>query len=435
MMDLRMIAELLSNLRQFQAREHWTRQQLEEFQAQAVRQVRDYAYAHSPFYQQFHTGLYDAPLQELPVLTKAMLMEHFDDLVTDRAIHLQDVRAYLANHREGERYLGRYFVMATSGSTGQPGLFVVNRSEWATMMAAEFRLFAWGGIKMHIGRRVKIAAILSTSPFHGSRQGFEALQRLWIPTLYLAASEQVDTMVERLNAWQPEVLTPETRRRMVQAWGKVPCDVYGATEGVIAVESEQHQGMRLMEDLTLVEVEDQDNRPVPPGIYGDKLLITVLFRHTQPLIRYELSDSVRFAPDLDSSMPAFRLIDGVQGRVEEVLSFPAGAFGSVNVQPLVLNRIMDTLPVGGWQVVQEADGLRVLLSGVHGTLQDELLVHTVQQALREQGAIVPSIQVHHVASIPRNAAGKAPLIRSNLPPVAIPPSGTHDSENRVKVGD
>ncbi len=47
-MDLRMIAELLSNLRQFRAREHWTRQQLEEHQAQAVREVRDYAYAHSP---------------------------------------------------------------------------------------------------------------------------------------------------------------------------------------------------------------------------------------------------------------------------------------------------------------------------------------------------------------------------------------------------
>jgi phenylacetate-coenzyme A ligase PaaK-like adenylate-forming protein len=261
-------------------------------------------------------------------------------------------------------------------------------------------------------------------------------------------------MVERLNAWQPEVLTayasvarmladeqlagrlqiapravgttsevltPETRRRMVQAWGKVPCDFYGATEGVFAIEGEQHQGMRLMEDVTLVEVVDQDNRPVPPGIYGDKLLITVLFRHTQPLIRYEVSDSVRLAPTLDSSMPAFRLIDRVQGRVQEALSFPAGAFGSVNVQPLVFTRIMDTLPVGGWQVVQEADGLRVLLSGVHGTVQEERLIHTVQQALLEQGAIVPRVQVQHVAAIPRDAGGKAPLIRSNLRDASVIP--------------
>jgi hypothetical protein len=39
--------------------------------------VRAYAYAQSPFYQKFHQGLMDRPLSELPVLTKAMLMEHF----------------------------------------------------------------------------------------------------------------------------------------------------------------------------------------------------------------------------------------------------------------------------------------------------------------------------------------------------------------------
>jgi hypothetical protein len=39
--------------------------------------------------------LYDAPLRELPVLTKAMVMEHFDDLVTDRTIRLEDVKAQM----------------------------------------------------------------------------------------------------------------------------------------------------------------------------------------------------------------------------------------------------------------------------------------------------------------------------------------------------
>ena len=34
-------------------------------------------------YQQFHHGRTDSPVQELPVLTKAMMMEHFDELVTD----------------------------------------------------------------------------------------------------------------------------------------------------------------------------------------------------------------------------------------------------------------------------------------------------------------------------------------------------------------
>jgi hypothetical protein len=37
----------------------------------------------SPFYRRFHSGLEGRPLSELPVLTKAQLMESFGELVTD----------------------------------------------------------------------------------------------------------------------------------------------------------------------------------------------------------------------------------------------------------------------------------------------------------------------------------------------------------------
>jgi phenylacetate-CoA ligase len=63
--------------------------------------------------------------------------------------------------------------------------------------------------------------------------------------------------------------------------------MYGSTEcDLTAVcDCDQHRRMHLIEDLVIVEVIGQDNRLVPPGVYGDKLLITVLFKHTQPLIR------------------------------------------------------------------------------------------------------------------------------------------------------
>ena len=47
-------------------------QQLQAYQARALRQLRDHAYARSPFYRRFHAGRTDRPLTELPVLTKAM---------------------------------------------------------------------------------------------------------------------------------------------------------------------------------------------------------------------------------------------------------------------------------------------------------------------------------------------------------------------------
>ncbi len=63
---------------------------------------RTYAYAHSPFHQRFHQGLTDRPLEELPALTKVMVMEHFDDLVTDRAIHCEEVEQYVPTLRGNE---------------------------------------------------------------------------------------------------------------------------------------------------------------------------------------------------------------------------------------------------------------------------------------------------------------------------------------------
>ncbi len=165
-MNIQMVLSLLSEMRQFRAREHWTRKLLEEHQAHALSQVRAYAYAHSPFYQHFHKGLYDAPLQDLPVLTKALLMEHFDEVVTDRAIHLQEVKAHAADLSGDERFLGHYWVNATSGSSGHPGLFLFNRTEWLTVLASFARAREWAGIEVNLTRRVKTATIASTTPFH-----------------------------------------------------------------------------------------------------------------------------------------------------------------------------------------------------------------------------------------------------------------------------
>ena len=455
-MDIQIVLSVLSKMRQFRPRDHWTRQQLESYQADALRSLRDYTYAHSPFYQQFHKGLYDAPLQELPVLTKAMMMEHFDELVTDRAIRLEEAKTHMRTLTGDARFLGRYRVNATSGSSGHPGIFLFNRAEWITVLASFARAREWGGIKLDLIHRVKTATVASTTAFHMSSR-VNATAHSWLmPEIRLAASEPLETIVERLNAWQPEmliayasmarilvdeqlagrlqirpravftsseVLTPETRRRIVQAWGERLFNQYAATEsGSLAAECDHHRGMHLMEDLVIFEVVDQDNRPVPPGVYGDKLLITVLFNHTQPLIRYELSDSVRLATNPCPSGHPFALIDGIQGRVEDVLSFPGAAGGVVNVQPLVFSRIMDTIPVSGWQVIQEADGLHVLLSGVRGEFGDEMLADTLRQALAEQRVNAPHVEVQRVESIPKTAAGKAPLIKSNLSQAEISPS-------------
>ena len=85
------------------------------------------------------------------------------------------------------------------------------------------------------------------------------------------------------------------------------------------------------------------------------MLVTTLFSRTQPLIRYKINDSVRLSAENCPCGLPFAILESIQGRVEDTLHLPAAAGGQVAVQPLVFNRVMDILPVSGWQVAQEAD--------------------------------------------------------------------------------
>ena len=211
-----------------------------------------------------------------------------------------------------------------------------------------------------------------------------------------------------------ETVTDETRRRIEQIWHTRLFNMYATTEGgIMAMECRYHRGLHLFEDLVIVEVVDAHNRPVPPGVYSEKVLMTVLFSRTQPLIRYEVSDRVSLSSRAHCLCGRpFALLEGIEGRAPEVLHFPARAGGEVAVHPLVLYRVMETVPVSGWQVVQERDGLQVLLSGGQEEPSEETLTNALQQALARQGAKVPPIRIQHVAAIPRNASGKAALIVS-----------------------
>jgi hypothetical protein len=58
--------------------------QLHAQQTRQVTALSHWATRRSAFYRRCHAGLSDRPLAELPVLTKAALMEHFDETSTGR---------------------------------------------------------------------------------------------------------------------------------------------------------------------------------------------------------------------------------------------------------------------------------------------------------------------------------------------------------------
>ncbi len=429
------VVSLTDQFARAEERERWDRAEVLMFQQQMLDACRAYAYAHSPFYQRFHAGLMDSPLHALPVLTRALMLEQFDALVTDREIRLADVRAYLA--APTGRYLDSYQVMATSGSTGQPGIFLYDQQESAVRARTFLRASGWGGVTP----LSRSAAITSRSPL--LLNGQRAMG------LHLSALEPLETQVAQLNEWQPDsivgyasamaalaneqqhgrlhiapqsvfcaadTLTSDHRRRIEAAWNTRLFNTYGATEGgILAAECSAHQGLHLFEDFTILEVVDADNQPVPPGEQGDKVLLTVLFRRTQPLIRYEITDLVRAAaPEPCPCGRPFARISGVQGRVIEVLALANSAGGMVDISPYVFENIFDTQPVGRWQVVHEHDGLHVHLIDA-STLDAPALTALLQQELRACGAVPPPITIHHVQALYQHASGKTPMVVSHVP--------------------
>ncbi|MBI2394878.1 MAG: phenylacetate--CoA ligase family protein [Deltaproteobacteria bacterium] len=445
-MDARTLVAILRKRRALRRHERWSRLDLEVHQARAVRELRDFAVARSPFYARLHRGLERRPLHELPVVTKADLMAQFDEVVTDRQVQLKDLRAFVDAHRDEPaipRFHERYWTSSTSGSTGMRGIFLHDFDEWTTVIASYARANEWAGMKAGLGRTMRLAVVSSRVPTHQSAAVGATLQSRWVPTLRVDATEPMPQIVAKLNAFAPEalvgyasmirlladerlagrltitpqavtasseVISPELREHVRRAFGTELFEVYAATEPAgIASHCERH-ALHLYEDLVITEVVDEHERPVPPGAFGDHLLVTVLFGRTMPLIRYAMSDSVRLSSETCPCGRPFALLDAIQGRREDLLRLPGRDGADVVVQPNLFHRLMEPLPLHGWQIVQEPSALRVRLVDAERAVDDAALVAAIENALAGVGALAPRIAIERVDAIARTRLGKAPLV-------------------------
>jgi putative adenylate-forming enzyme len=443
-MNLGFIARVLRERGALRGHERWSRAELESHQESALAALRRFALERSPFYRRFHAGLETRPLAELPALTKGQLMESFDELVTDRSVRLADVRAFLETLEGYRLFQGRYHVARTAGSTGHPGIFLWDRAEWTTVVGSYARAQQWAGIDASLLRRTRLAVVSSRTPWHQSALVGLSVDSPFVPVRRFDARAPVDEIVAGLNAWQPEnlicyasmarvladeqsagrlaispravmcsseVLTAETRRHVARAFGVEPFEVYAATETAAIASECPRRRLHLFEDLVITEVVDEDGRPVPEGVVGAKILVTVLFSRTQPLIRYEMSDRVRLASGTCACGRPLRLVDSIEGRLEDVLTLASPSGLPVSIHPNVFHQVLEPLPVRQWQVVQRPAEIVVRLVRDSAPLDEPALARAVAEALAVAGAARPAVRVEAVTAIEKTSAGKTPLIR------------------------
>jgi len=435
----------------FRTREWWDGKTLRLHQKEALRNLVSHALEHSPFYGKLYRSRGvgpDSKLGDLPPVSKTLLMEHFDEVVTDRRLKLGKIRQHMETLEEDDYCLGEYRVLTTAGSSGHKGIFIYDRLLWQHLHASVTRASSFMGLPAD--RKMRITSIGAGSPLHLSYR--RAISREVDHRFYqrLEAAAPLEDLVRDMNDFGPEYihtypsvaalladeqmagrlrispqvmvtgaepLTKKTVSKIRRAWDIVPFNSYSATEGVLGIECTRHQGIHLFEDLGIYEPADEDGNPVPDAQRGHKLLFTNLYQYTQPLIRYELSDILTFSARPCPCGRPFRLVQAIEGRNDETLFLRGGAGNRIAIPPIVFRGYLGELQeLREYQVVQVGETLRILAvpeAAGGGEALAGKIRSFLEGALKSLGVEKPAITVTPVKGIERSAdiMGKMQLIK------------------------
>jgi len=343
------------------------------------------AFHGSPFYRRRRAQL-GAALPQLAAVEpveKAELMQHFDDWATDRQIRRASIDAFLGEPGGlADAYLGRYLVWTSSGTTGEPGIFVQDEQSLAAFDALDtLRLHGgptatlpwavWAGTPRYafaaatgghfagvasIARLQRIAAATPLLPWLVPRlQTFSVQQPLatlaaqlqaFAPTVLITYPSCADALAQAQAAgsiqlalsevWVGgEQLSAEQRTRIRAAFGCRVHNNYGASEFYSMAWECAEGRLHLNHDWLVLEPVDRQLRPVAAGEVSHSVLLTNLANHTQPLLRYRLSDSVRLLPDPCACGSRFQAIE-VHGRADHTLVLHDAQRREVKLLPLAL---------------------------------------------------------------------------------------------------
>jgi phenylacetate-coenzyme A ligase PaaK-like adenylate-forming protein len=179
--------------------------------------------------------------------------------------------------------------------------------------------------------------------------------------------------------------------------------------------------MHVFEDLFLLEVMDEKNRPVPVGTPGHKILVTNLFNRTLPLIRYEISDMVTLSPESCPCGRPFRLIQKIEGRNDDILYFPGKSAKLIPVHPIHFQSLLQAFPeMREYQIVQDENLLTFRLAVKIEGCERNQFEGKVREALGKKLASLevacPAIAIEFVTQLRRGDVnmGKIKTVQSNV---------------------
>jgi len=422
----------LATSRDLRAGEALDPQRLAELTDRRTAEHARFAMRHSRFYRDLYTaaGLTDRDLDDpavvgaLPFVDKALVRDHFAEITSDEATPSNSS------------------VSSTGGSTGTPLRLL--RDDRFPARALEWRLFEWWGVNpwddraiitRHMlsgraklrhdlqwlpSRRVQLDAFAISDE---SVTRFAAQWRRRRPTFlvgYAGGVLDVARRLDRLGLQLPvpdaiavtaAPLTPGVREEIENVFGAPVYDHYRAAEVPwIAGECAERAGMHVFADVRRVEILDDDDVPVAPGVEGN-VVVTDLTNKVFPLIRYRLGDLSSIVPEPCACGRALPRLGAISGRRSDAVRLPdgttiAGALGHVfDHAPLAVRQ---------FEIVQDRD-YSVTLRYVPGpgAAQTEAIEDAHRTLRTATRGLVP-VRLEAVDHI-EQTGGKMRFIRSDAP--------------------
>jgi putative adenylate-forming enzyme len=415
----------------------------------------EFARSTSPYYRKLYERLPAriTDLRLLPPVTKADLMENFDEWVTDPAVKRQDAEEFVSDPaRIGSLFLERYVAFATSGTTGRPAIFLHDEEAAAVYAALSVvrrlpALLGPGTLRSLLqGGRT---AMVVTTGGHFTSSVIERLVRRRYPKLAgrthtFSILAPLPELVRGLNDFRPAILggypTAVTLLAQEQAAGRLKIrpgvvltgaeglspfareqisaafrcpvrDTYAASEFMGIAFDCRHGSLHLNADWLVLEPVDADYRPVSPGRPSHSCLLTNLANRVQPILRYELGDAVTLVPAPCRCGSALPVVE-VAGRRDEILAFQAPGGDTIRVLPMAIATVVEETPgVRSYQVIQREPSVLILrveeVPGFPRRIVAEAAAGRLRSYLASQG--LRRVTVETAEEIPRRDPGGGKL--------------------------
>lgn len=411
---------MMRRLRFLEKAQEWPIERLEEERNRLLASLISTVYREVPLYRDLMEAAKVRPedirtpadLVRLPVVDKKMFRQNYPERVV-RETHTPSYES------------------CTSGSTGDPFRFRVDRETWGLCRASFLLALQWAGwnlgepqlqfgmnLRRDLARRWKDRALrchyVSAYDLSPGRldQHLETLDRyrlrhVWgYPgSVYCLACRALEKGWNRplrsVVTWGDN-LHPHYRTAIERAFGTSVCDTYGCGEGMqVAAQCKAGTYHIHMLDV-IVEFVDGDGQPVPPGTVGD-ILLTRLHPGPMPFVRYRVGDiGVGGAGRPCACGRGFQAMESIAGRDAEIVTTPAGNRLIVHF----FTGIMEHFPeVAEFQVRQTAvDALVLRIVPGQGFTPDTSAA--ILKRIRDLGAADMKTEVELVDEIPLTPAGK-----------------------------